>query len=243
MILGQYNIKVLTEENWLEPDPRVGDKEYYHNNKWISTVLRTRLKDNVPLEVKEQYSLAQSTILYGYFFAPLCLVGLRECYRVAEFAIDYKITILGIDRKSTSIRRSAEKLVKEIKGFIKTKDKEFLNMIKSIDINDEKSLSEIAKSSIEVKRKDFKSKINELAKRCIISDEEYWHTIRKKRNDASHLANPDNYFYSGPKNDFNITDPEKKQIYLSPGFVLCELGSLVYAIDSLFTDNDQSTNL
>ncbi len=191
MILGQYNIKVLTEENWLNPDPLVGDKKYYYKNKWVSTVLRARLRDNVPPKVKEQFGLAQSVILYGYFFAPLCLVGLRECYRVAEFAIDYKFTILDI----------------------------------------------------EVKRKDFESKINELAERSIVFDKERWHTIRKERNNASHLVNPDNYFYNGTKNDFDITDPEKKLIYLSPNFVLYKLGDLMHAIDSLFADNDQAINL
>jgi hypothetical protein len=102
----ESGIKVLSLENWLEPDEAsmsfsVLDQNYRFRSllgeDYEQGFLIPKLATTVPSEVRTLFEVARGTMLYGYFFYPLYGLGEQHLYRVAEAAVAWKCKGAGID--------------------------------------------------------------------------------------------------------------------------------------------------
>lgn len=91
--------KELREDNWLQPDEVMqsfvklspGDvMETMVGEDWLRPILRPRLLDSVPEEVRALFEGARGALAYGYFYYPLYFLGAAELFRVAEAAVARK---------------------------------------------------------------------------------------------------------------------------------------------------------
>lgn len=87
--------KVLTEENWTQPDPvnchfarlsaRVGPVQMTGED-WAQALLSVNLSDAVPVEIRDLFSVARGAMVYGWFFYPMFRLGEEQLFRVVETA-------------------------------------------------------------------------------------------------------------------------------------------------------------
>lgn len=103
--------KVLTTDNWLEPDPTsTMFMKFSHSDEsvssmsgedWVSQFLSPKLKDTVPEEVRALFEVARGSLAYGCFFYPLYALAGEQLFRVAEAAVSIKSKLYGASEKST----------------------------------------------------------------------------------------------------------------------------------------------
>lgn len=106
MALG---IKILTTENWLQPDPTStifaqisssdGSVSSMSGDDWVKLFLKPSLVDSVPEEVRKLFEVARGALAYGYFFYPLYTLAGEQLFRVVECAISAKCQLLGAPKR------------------------------------------------------------------------------------------------------------------------------------------------
>lgn len=99
-------IKVITHENWMNPDPLMKNLVMLQDNKilimsaedWVISILKPKLSETVPLEIHKLFEVARGSMLYGYFFYPLFTLASEQLFRVAETAINEKCKQITTDK-------------------------------------------------------------------------------------------------------------------------------------------------
>ncbi len=99
-------IKVITHENWMNPDPLMKNLTMFQDNKisimsaedWVISILKPKLLETVPLEICKLFEVARGSMLYGYFFYPLFTLASEQLFRVAEAAISEKCKQITADK-------------------------------------------------------------------------------------------------------------------------------------------------
>src|SRR5919202_1342535 len=93
-------IKILTTENWLQPDPTStifaqvsssdGSVSPMSGNDWVALFLKPSLVEAVPEDVRKLFEVARGALAYGYFFYPLYTLAGEQLFRVAECSVSAK---------------------------------------------------------------------------------------------------------------------------------------------------------
>ena len=109
-------MKQLTKDNWLALDPLIamgifskfsitdGTIAPWTADEWAERFLSVGLSEKVPENVRELFTVARGTIIYGSLFYPLFALGLEQAVRVTEAAVRTKAESLGIAVKKTNGR-------------------------------------------------------------------------------------------------------------------------------------------
>jgi hypothetical protein len=92
----QNGVKIITIENWNEPDDRALPLEAKSGQGLIELILEPKLDNSVPEDIIEMFEVARSAIVYGYYYYPLYTLGAEQIYRVGESAVRHKLDSIKI---------------------------------------------------------------------------------------------------------------------------------------------------
>lgn len=87
--------KKLNLENWLLADPVCATQVQGGPDAWIRMVLKPRLSQDVPIDVRRLYEVAQGSLAYGFLFYPLLTLATEQVFRVGEAALREKCVEMG----------------------------------------------------------------------------------------------------------------------------------------------------
>jgi|SRR5208283_1016659 len=101
-----YGFKLITSENWNEPDktsvrftsPLDYDEGSGHP-PYLDRILKPQLNSDVPIEVRRLFEVARGAMVYSYFFYPLYTLAVDQLFRVGETALVLKSKKLGYSKK------------------------------------------------------------------------------------------------------------------------------------------------
>ncbi len=79
-------MKHINQMNWMEPDTS-GEFARVDPEAWRDAFLAIRLHEGVPSEIVELFEAARGCMIYGWFFSPLMILGVEQCYRLLEAAV------------------------------------------------------------------------------------------------------------------------------------------------------------
>ena len=102
--MAELSFKVLTYQNWLQPDPVlefsqvIGGGSAIPGDKIVTIVMQPQLSSRVPDEVRGLYEVARGALCYGFFFYPLYTLAAEQLFRVAETALSRKCKDVGAPR-------------------------------------------------------------------------------------------------------------------------------------------------
>lgn len=85
--MEQLGYKTLTSENWLKADQISGSLIHMSLDEYIETILKPKLDERVPLELRAMFEAAKGALAYGYLFYPLYALAEDQLFRVAEAAV------------------------------------------------------------------------------------------------------------------------------------------------------------
>jgi hypothetical protein len=88
-------MKVINHDNWLLADAG-GRGQVADSRIWRQAFLSIRLDSAVPADVARLFEAARGGMLYGYFFQPLLILGVEQCYRVLEVGARARCEQLGL---------------------------------------------------------------------------------------------------------------------------------------------------
>lgn len=118
--MASHGIKVLRLENWMSPDPLMGnlvmpsdDSGIFSSmsgDDWASTILEPNLAERVPNEVLRLFEVARGSMLYGYFFYPLYTLAFEQLTRVAEAAVSEKCKQIGTGKSINTFDKKLKHL-------------------------------------------------------------------------------------------------------------------------------------
>jgi hypothetical protein len=89
-------MKVIDHDNWLQADAG-GRRDAADVRAWRQAFLSIRLASGVPDDVVRLFELARGGMLYSYFFQPLLITGVEQCYRALELGARVRCARLGHD--------------------------------------------------------------------------------------------------------------------------------------------------
>lgn len=117
-------IKVLDLMNWDEPDPvmkkfvwqpkRDQIPQTVSGEDWVQTILAVKVFSDIPAEVFRLFTVAQSAMIYGYFYYPLFTLGTEQLARVGEAAIRHKCMAHYIPVVTPMWERSLSALLRDL---------------------------------------------------------------------------------------------------------------------------------
>jgi hypothetical protein len=128
------NVKIVTSDNWLEPDPTSailmkidkGIPSSMTGEDWVELFSAPQLSENVPENVRELFEVARGSFAYGYYFYPLATLACEQLFRVVETALTEKCKASRAPKGKTN---SFEKKIKYLfdSGFISNVESESLH--------------------------------------------------------------------------------------------------------------------
>jgi len=100
--------KILTPENWLEPDDAStsfvrlsasnGKYRSITGEQYLNDIMKPGLIEAVPKEICALFEVARGAMAYGYFFYPLYTLACEQLFRVADAATIYKCKAVKASR-------------------------------------------------------------------------------------------------------------------------------------------------
>jgi len=88
-------MKAINHDNWLQADSG-GRGPVADVRIWRQSFLSIRLNPAVPADVARLFEAARGGMLYGYFFQPLLITGVEQCYRALEIGARARCAQLGL---------------------------------------------------------------------------------------------------------------------------------------------------
>lgn len=88
-------MKAINHDNWLMADVE-GRTPVADARVWRQAFLAIRLDPRVPADVVRLFEAARGGMLYGYFFRPLLITGVEQCYRVLESGARARCAQMGL---------------------------------------------------------------------------------------------------------------------------------------------------
>ncbi len=92
-----FGFKKLSLDNIIRPDFHLFGGRTPEGNAfslpveyWAEQVLKYELNEGVPHEIKAMFEVARGSMVYGYFFYPLCTLAAEQLFRIAEAAAKTK---------------------------------------------------------------------------------------------------------------------------------------------------------
>jgi hypothetical protein len=95
--------KLVTPENWLDPDPinelivkldqKDGSVSSVDGRDWIVYVNALALGRNVPQEVRIAYEFTVGAVGYAYFYYPLFTIVVQQLLRIADFSVSHLFAV------------------------------------------------------------------------------------------------------------------------------------------------------
>lgn len=118
--MAQLGIKILTLENWMNPDPLMSNLVMVNNKNfsimsaedWAVSILEPKLAETVPIEILKLFEVARGSMLYGYFFYPLFTLAFEQLLRVVEAAVSEKCRQIGASKSANTFKTRVEYLQK-----------------------------------------------------------------------------------------------------------------------------------
>lgn len=105
------NVKIITKENFREPDPTSailmklnlskGTAETMTGEDWVEVFSKPQLSENVQENVRELFEVARGSLAYGYFFYPLATMACEQLFRVTETVITEKCKAINAPKGRT----------------------------------------------------------------------------------------------------------------------------------------------
>lgn len=89
-------MKVIDHDNWLLADA-AGRGQVADVRAWRQAFLGIRLDPAVPQDVARLFEAARGGMLYSYFFQPLLISGVEQCYRALESGARARCAQMGVD--------------------------------------------------------------------------------------------------------------------------------------------------
>ena len=99
MLNNNYGLKYITKENAIEIDPtnelwyaytKENNFEHMDFKVWLDLFNEPKLSEEVPIDVRILFEVARGTIIYGYYYYPLYMVGMEQLFRIMECAVSLK---------------------------------------------------------------------------------------------------------------------------------------------------------
>ena len=97
--------KQLTLENWNENDPSCSEIVQWSletddfgplfPERWVEIVLRPKLNETIPDEIKDLFEVGRALMIYGYFYYPFFGLAMEQLPRVTEAAVSRKYEMCG----------------------------------------------------------------------------------------------------------------------------------------------------
>ncbi len=122
-------IKQLTLENWRDADPVLAAFARLDPHRgvvpmeaddWARLILSIDVSERAPEEIRTLFAVGRGTLLYGWFYYPLYVLGDEQLHRVAERAVTWRSDRLGAPSKVNSFAKRINWLVGE--GVIPKRD-------------------------------------------------------------------------------------------------------------------------
>ncbi len=92
----------------ISPD---GRSQGLTGNDYLNLILKAKLFESVPTEVKALFEVARGAMVYGYFFYPLYTLAAEQLFRVVESAIVHRCKVLGAPRSRNTFKKKIEWLI------------------------------------------------------------------------------------------------------------------------------------
>lgn len=89
-------MKVIDHDNWLLADA-AGRGQVADVRAWRQAFLGIGLDPTVPQDVVRLFEAARGGMLYSYFFQPLLISGVEQCYRALESGARVRCAQMGVD--------------------------------------------------------------------------------------------------------------------------------------------------
>ena len=89
-------MKVIDHDNWLLADA-AGRGQVADVRAWRQAFLGIRLDPAVPQDISRLFEAARGSMLYSYFFQPLLISGVEQCYRALESGARTRCAQMGVD--------------------------------------------------------------------------------------------------------------------------------------------------
>ncbi len=116
--MESIGIKELAIDNWLQVDTtsaklirnNEGAKKkcIEVSNKYADSILRYKLSESVPQQIRRIFEVAKGAMVYGYFFYPLFTLGLEHICKVAEATVIVKCEEVKAPRWVSSFFKAIE---------------------------------------------------------------------------------------------------------------------------------------
>lgn len=126
------SFKDLTPANWTQPDPTstqfgrqsvlLDEPLQMDGDDWARAFLALELKQHVPDETRELFSVARAAAVYGWFYYPLFFLAEEQLHRVVEAAARACYQQLGGAARQPRFAETIEFLIE--RGIIPRSDKE-----------------------------------------------------------------------------------------------------------------------
>ena len=120
--MTKFGFKEITQSNWLEPDDVLkgfvrissgGQAQPITGDDYLRDILRPKLLESVPTDVRALFEVARGAMAYGYFFYPLYTLAAEQLFRVAEAAIAHKCEALEAPKSRSTFKKRVNWLVDE----------------------------------------------------------------------------------------------------------------------------------
>jgi len=105
--------KEISKENYLLADPVMsvfcvvepdGTTRTQTIDEWFEDIHSLKISEDLPEELKRLMSVAQGSMIYGYFYYPLFTLGAEQFTRIADTAIKIKCESLNYPKNIKSFR-------------------------------------------------------------------------------------------------------------------------------------------
>ena len=120
--MKELGIKILDENNWLEPDKVLsgfhriqidGSTRPLTISEWFVEIKKAELEDNIPEDIQKLFEVARGTIAYGYFFYPIFTFASEQFTRIAETAVNIKCSEFTLPKSKNTFKKKVEWLLQE----------------------------------------------------------------------------------------------------------------------------------
>lgn len=137
--MSEFGFKEITLENWSQPDPihsyfvklsPSGEAFPMSGEDWVRPLLKPKLSETVPHDIKALLEVARGAMVYGYFFYPLWTLGAEQLFRVTEAAVSHKCKSLEAPKSKKRFEDRIDWLENE--KAVSSTDKEKLHYIRKL---------------------------------------------------------------------------------------------------------------
>lgn len=112
--MAKFGFKEISPSNWLERDDALkefvqitpeGQVQPITSDDYLRYILKPKLLESVPTDVRALFEVARGAMAYGYFFYPLYTLAAEQLFRVAETAVTHKCKTSGAPKSRNTFEK------------------------------------------------------------------------------------------------------------------------------------------